>query len=88
MKSEKIYIPICFYYFLKAINHDDKVDADLHSNMFLLFHDNLQGKITILKRFTFQYVSIISSTLMACIPVSKIFTFQYVSIISSRSLSD
>ena len=58
--SSRIYIPICFYYFI------------------------LTGKsMLLLKKFTFQYVSIISGPDGRLIAAVTSFTFQYVSIIST-----
>ena len=57
----KIYIPICFYYFEIHILRIIFQQKNLHSNMFLLFPTSSFNSSTFSSRFTFQYVSIISS---------------------------
>ena len=55
-----IYIPICFYYFCDNVQNRH---LSCHSNMFLLFPSMTERHISISCAFTFQYVSIISSTM-------------------------
>ena len=55
----RIYIPICFYYFLPGWIQFFQVLYHLHSNMFLLFLYKLSA-VSFISVFTFQYVSIIS----------------------------
>ena len=61
--NSDIYIPICFYYFKLDARNCIRMESNLHSNMFILFHHSN----AILRRkndsFTFQYVSIISMSI-------------------------
>ena len=62
------------------------VKLHLHSNMFLLFLNNIELDTT-MPEFTFQYVSIISNYIAIAPRTFFKFTFQYVSIISHTNSS-
>ena len=77
-----IYIPICFYYFLRSACRASAYNAIYIPICFYYFCNNNQFMKNLAK-FTFQYVSIISWIFSSFQDFYAQFTFQYVSIIST-----
>ena len=57
LKGLTIYIPLCFYLYLRCCNRKEGDQTNLHSTMFLLIRDGSRSIWTALISFTFHYVS-------------------------------